>query len=137
MDVSLDHTLGDLNALGLPLLKYVVGMSGGAWDQSGMLEGKIGGPLPTLCYKFPDTTSTGDDRYRGGSNDHNSSGGGGGWWEVSYVADQNATETQPVYIRYTRTDSSGRLAAWPTPAAGEGTGSSNGAAFHGERYFDS
>jgi len=80
VDVSLDHDLKDLNALGLPTPQYVIRMFGGNWSAVGMREGLVGGWLPVLAIQLPDTT--GDNR--------------GGYWEVSYVAQPNATDQQPV-----------------------------------------
>lgn len=38
--------------------------------------------------------------------------------KIDYVPDANATENQPVFIRYSRTTSDGVLLDWPIPAHG-------------------
>ena len=81
VDISLDHTLADLNALGLPSILSAITLPGGQVDLDGMEEGLIGGMLPCLVFRFPDASPTNV----------------GGWWEVDYVPDANATENQPVY----------------------------------------
>ena len=101
VDISLDETLTDLNTLGLPTILSAITLPGGALNETRMEEGLIGGILPCLAFRFPDTSGTAT-----------SPSNPGGWWEIDYVPDANATENQPVYIRFARTTVDGKLLEW-------------------------